>query len=155
MDADEEADSNVDVLDILTFYCNKCHITCPIRYHCFKCNTCGGNNCKICCPDCRYWPQCARCSGCFFLPCNNYGTYLNDGEYYCDWYWMIRQHNEDQGQEPDDSSSASNMSKLSGEDDNSLMSKNNKIKNTNSNIHDGDGSDVVDTALVESNKDGK
>ena len=27
---DEEAESNVDVLDIMTFYCNKCHVTRPI-----------------------------------------------------------------------------------------------------------------------------
>ena len=68
---------------------------------------------------------------------------------------MIRQHNEDQGREPDDSSSESNMSELSGDDEDSLMSKKNEIDNNDSNIHDDDGSDVVDTALVKSNEYGK
>eukprot|EP00586_Coscinodiscus_wailesii_P004884 CAMPEP_0172486282 /NCGR_PEP_ID=MMETSP1066-20121228/14802_1 /TAXON_ID=671091 /ORGANISM="Coscinodiscus wailesii, Strain CCMP2513" /LENGTH=47 /DNA_ID= /DNA_START= /DNA_END= /DNA_ORIENTATION= len=47
------------------------------------------------------------------------------------------------------------MSELSGDDDDSLMSKNNEIDNNDSNIHDDDSVDVVDTALVKSNEDGQ
>ena len=93
--------------DKVKFFCTRCQKYRPIRMHCFECFTCCRENCKECWPDCKYWPHCARCGGFYCLSCNDYQTYHNDGQYYCDKCWETRIYNEMKGREPSDSSAAS------------------------------------------------
>ena len=113
VDVDIEVDTDNDEIevdiraaeDIITFFCTRCQTKRFLRYHCFECTSCSRDQCKVCWPDHQFWPHCARCGHFYCLSCNDYATYYNNGLYYCDHCWSVRQHNKDQGREPSDSSS--------------------------------------------------